>query len=69
MTNDETSVIAFEPRRPPEPMLQFAEVRLHDDAGNIEVLEFALRNKPEGFDLARLLSAWDKWRGTSAVAS
>jgi hypothetical protein len=74
------NVIAFEPRRPEAPMLQYVEVCLDaacgielvlcDNAGNVvAVLEYALTNKPEGFDLDLLRAAWDRWRGTSTIAS
>jgi hypothetical protein len=76
----ETNVIAFEPRRQEAPALQYVEVCLDaacgielvlcDNAGKvIAVLEYALTNKPEGFDLDLLREAWDRWRETSTIAS
>ena len=43
---------------------------LHDDAGNIVILEYSLASKsPLDFDLDRLRLAWDEWRGSSTIAS
>jgi hypothetical protein len=73
-------VVAFAPRPKQEPELQFVEIRLDtetcglqlsvvDEAGNTFVLEYSLAKVPEGFDLTRLVTAWDNWRGSTAAAS
>jgi hypothetical protein len=73
-------VLAFAPRRQEVPALRCAELRLSEDcrivemtlldeAGNVEVLEYALASSPPDFDLDRLRTAWDEWRGSSTKAS
>ena len=45
-------------------------LRLRDTAGNVAaVLEYALINKPEDFDLDALRAAWDRWREQSEVVA
>jgi hypothetical protein len=75
------NVIAFEPRPKPVPAVQSVELylcddfsfemRLYDDAGGVVArLEYGLVTKsPDGFDLDLLREAWDRWRGSSTIAS
>lgn len=81
MTDETSNVVKFEPPRPQAPAeLEFVELRLNvstcglvmsvsDTDGNVFVLEYALSGKPEAFDLARLVAAWSRWRGSATAAS
>ena len=59
----------FTPRSKELPTLEFVELRLnnetcgiemtvHDEAGSVVVLEYALASSPKEFDLDRLRRAW-----------
>jgi hypothetical protein len=76
------NVIKFAPRarHPAEIPLEFVELRLandcsiemtlYDDEHNVvAVLGYMLADKPQDFDLDLLRTAWDRWRGSSGMAS
>jgi hypothetical protein len=83
MTTDATNVVKFERPQPKQAPaeLEFVELRLNvstcglvmsvsDTDGNVFVLEYVtLSGKPETFDLARLATAWARWRQQSDIAS
>jgi hypothetical protein len=76
---DATNVVTFSPRPKEAPPFSHVEIRLRpdctlqlnalDERGDVVTFEFALVAPVTAADLARLLSAWDGWRGASAAAS
>ena len=81
MSDEPTNVLRFEPRPAKVPELKFVELRLNketcgiemtvvDETGATFVLAYRLSAiVPEGFDLDRLVAAWEGWKGCVGRAS
>ena len=82
MNDAATNVVVLNLRRQEAPAPELHSVELHldqacgfemvlrNDAGEVvAVLEYTLTAKPKDFDLDALRAAWDRWKGSSAVAS